>query len=788
MRTSPDKHPAARRKAARIAGLYVLFGVLWIVLSDWLLSLVSAGPEFSVRFGMAKGLVFIAVSALLLYVLLRRDSVSVKSVVPVGDSHTPLVVFFGLALIVPLVAAMIVLLHAPHMRQRAVDDLRSVASLKVSQIESWLAERQAEAEMSPKLKDFVNHASRLATEGGADTRRIVNMRLSLFQKDFGFDRALLVNTDGEVLAASAEHVIPCPELRSLLAAAFASGQVQRSDLHRDPGGSILLSYVAPLPEGKVALVLDARADKFLFPLIQTWPTVSPSAETLIVRRDGDEVLFLNKPRHRRGTALELRIPLTRANVPAVAAITANQPVLIEDGVDYRGIPVLAATQPVAGTPWHVVAKVDRSEVLAPLHTLTLWVSLVTLVAVAAIAIAIFLFWRQVLLTQQLALQAKQAEADRVLRHFFNLPFIGMAITSPDTWDWTRFNDRLCDILGYSRQELLQTNWAERTHPEDRLSEAEAFERVLSGELEGYQMEKRFLRKDGAIVFAMIDVRCVRKADGRADFFVATIEDITDRKRAETEVRQLNAELEQRVALRTAQLVAANADLQSFSYSVSHDLRAPLRAISGFADILIEDYGACLDSEGKRLLQVVCDNARRMGQLIEDVLAFSRAGASELHAERLDMNALVQEVWRDLEPRRKGKVDFQVTELPGVCGDPVAVRQIWMNLLDNAIKFGSGRAAPQVEVGGERQNGEARFYVRDNGAGFDMAYAHKLFNLFQRLHGIDEFEGTGVGLAIVKRFVAKHGGKVWAEGAPDAGATFWFSLPAAPEGAETQSNE
>ncbi|OQA34821.1 MAG: Phytochrome-like protein cph1 [Betaproteobacteria bacterium ADurb.Bin341] len=785
MRTSSDEVFAARHRAARVAGLYMLFGALWILGFEGLLALLPTGPEFLFKFGMAKGVVFVAVSALFLNLLLRRERAFAGSEVPVGGGRTPVGVFFGLALIVPLVAAMIVFLHAPHMRQRAMDDLRSVASLKVSQIESWLAERQADAEMAAKLKDFVSHANRLAMDGDADTRRKVTTSLSLFKKDVGFDKAFLVNADGEVLAASTEHVIPCRELRSLLAAALASGQVRRSDLHRDPGGSILLTYVAPLPEGKAALVLDARADEFLFPLIQTWPSASLSAETLIVRRDGDEVLFLNDLRHRKGTALELRIPLHRDNVPAVAAFTADQATLIEDGVDYRGIPVLAATQPVAGTPWHVIAKVDRSEVLASLHTLILWVGLVTFVAVAVIALAIFLFWRQVLLTQRLALQAKQAEADRVLHHFFNLPFIGMAVTSPDTRDWTRFNDRLCDILGYSRQELSQTNWAELTHPEDRYMEAEAFESILSGELEGYQMEKRFLRKDGALVYATIDVRCVRKADGAADFFVATIEDITDRKRAEAEVRQLNAELEQRVALRTAQLLAANADLQSFSYSISHDLRAPLRAISGFADILIEDYGACLDSEGKRLLQVVCDNARRMGQLIEDVLAFSRAGASELHAERLDMNALVQEVWRVLEPRHRGQVDFQVAELPPVCGDPVAVRQIWMNLLDNAIKFSSGCATPQVKVVGECQNGEARFYVRDNGAGFDMAYAHKLFNLFQRLHGTDEFEGTGVGLAIVKRFVAKHGGRVWAESQPGAGAMFGFSLPAA--GVETQTN-
>jgi light-regulated signal transduction histidine kinase (bacteriophytochrome) len=221
------------------------------------------------------------------------------------------------------------------------------------------------------------------------------------------------------------------------------------------------------------------------------------------------------------------------------------------------------------------------------------------------------------------------------------------------------------------------------------------------------------------------------------------------------------------------------DLEGFCYSVSHDLRAPLRAIDGFSAILREDYTERLDAEGQRLLQVVSDNAQKMGQLIDDILAFSRAGRRELQIVDLDMRALAAEAWQGLEAQWHGRaIDLRLADLQPCQGDAAALRQVWQNLLGNAVKFTRQRTPARIEVGSRREGAESLYYVRDNGAGFDQAYAGKLFGLFQRLHGMDEFEGTGVGLAIVKRYVVKLGGRVWAEGQADAGACFWFSLPAA----------
>jgi signal transduction histidine kinase len=251
--------------------------------------------------------------------------------------------------------------------------------------------------------------------------------------------------------------------------------------------------------------------------------------------------------------------------------------------------------------------------------------------------------------------------------------------------------------------------------------------------------------------------------------------IIERRRAD-EDRRMKARLERLVAERTAQLEETNKELESFSYSVSHDLRSPLRAIDGFARILTEDYGGKLDEEGRRLLGVVRDNSQKMGRLIDDLLAFSRLGRKPLAATSIDMKRLVGEVLAELEMPARTTPQLVVGELPAVRGDPMLVKQVWANLLANAVKFSGKRERPAIEVSGRVDGAQNIYSVKDNGAGFDMQYYDKLFGVFQRLHGATEFPGTGVGLAIVQRVVTRHGGRVWAEGKVNEGATFCFSMP------------
>jgi light-regulated signal transduction histidine kinase (bacteriophytochrome) len=270
---------------------------------------------------------------------------------------------------------------------------------------------------------------------------------------------------------------------------------------------------------------------------------------------------------------------------------------------------------------------------------------------------------------------------------------------------------------------------------------------------------------------------LRDKDGLVRGGVIAFRDITRRKADELEIRDLNEDLEERIAKRTEQLAAANHELEAFSYSVSHDLRAPLRHIAGFSKILVNNFGPVMNVEAREYLQLIEDAVRRMGLLVEELLNLAKLGQQSLTLCRTELNAIVDAVISILEPECEGReVEWRIAKLPALDCDPILMAQVFQNLLGNALKYSRNRAKAVIEVDSIQQPGKPPvIFVRDNGAGFNRKYADRLFGAFQRFHNDSEFEGTGVGLATVHRIIQKHGGMIWAESEHDHGATFYFAL-------------
>jgi len=465
-----------------------------------------------------------------------------------------------------------------------------------------------------------------------------------------------------------------------------------------------------------------------------------------------------------------------------------------EGIDYRNEPVLAALRGIPDSPWALVARIGIAEVDAPLQVqrwqIGLLIGALLLVALAGIG----LIWRQ----QRVRFYRERAAAGEQDRR--------MATVVRDSYDAITIQDfagritawnRGAELLyGYSQAEALSMNIGQLTTP-DKLAEQQAFTRRLVAGETIIAFETQRVSKDRQVHDVWLTVTKLVDEAGQPIGIASTERDITARNRMTEELRSLNADLEQRVRDRTAKLEELNQELEAFCYSTSHDLRAPLRHVQGYVDMLAREAGSQFSDKGRHYMQTISDASREMGVLIDDLLAFSRMGRAEMCQTRVNLGDLLHATQRDLEPVTRGRnIVWKILPVPEVQADPAMLKLVLANLLGNAVKFTRPRDPAVIEIGcltneecrmKNAEDGESpdsafsipnlTFFVRDNGVGFDPQYGHKLFGIFQRLHRKNEFEGTGIGLANVRRIIARHGGRTWAEGAVDKGAAFYFTLPA-----------
>ncbi len=801
--------------------------------------------------------------------------------------------------------------QASSMKSTAERSVNAVAHLKADQIAGWLDERHGDAVVISRGRWLADKAVELGSgRAPATATPMVAARLRQYRESYGYAAVVLLAPDGRTLASSppADSFTPGARTALLARQALRTGKVVWSDIYLGPDGHPRLETVAPLlnpskgsePVGVVVLVSDPS--QFLYPVLRDWPLPSASGETELVEQRGDRVIYLNELRFRKRTALHLSLPLTQTEMLAVKAVTGRTGAF--ESLDYRGVPVFAATQPVPGTSWHVIAKLDGDEVLAPVRRRGVLTAGVTVLLVALAGLGTLLVWRR----REAQVGEELLIRESRYRSLVENLSAGVVVHAPDT-RITYANPRACELLGLTYDQLtdksamdpywrflredgstmpleefpveqvvttgepltdlvIGTARAEgadpvwtlcnafpRRDPDGGLAEVVVTFADITGRVaaerrlrtserkfretvehldEGYfstSLDGAFLDYNPALLrilalppdtdlrgrttegfwwkpgdrekwierlgqsdhvleyvadmrttngerrTVVLSAHLISDSAGEPLRMDGSATDVTGLRRAQEEIELLNETLEQRVADRTGELDAANKELEAFAYSVSHDLRAPLRHISGFSSLLAERSADVLDKKGRHYVDVITRSVNEMGVLIDDLLQFSRTGRAELTIMPVDMDVVVQEALATLSDETAGReIDWSIEPLPAADADMTLIRQVWVNLLGNAVKY-TRRASPaRISVGGAIVDGEIVYTVRDNGVGFDMQYAHKLFGVFQRLHDSSEFEGTGIGLANVDRIVTRLHGRVWAEGDPGKGAAFSFSLP------------
>ncbi|MEN6508473.1 MAG: ATP-binding protein [Smithella sp.] len=691
----------------------------------------------------------------------------------------------------------------------ASQQLAAIAELKVWEISNWRNERIGDANVIYKDDSFAEDVAKYFNNPQSpELKENVLSLLAATQNSYQYQNILLIDKNKTVRLATQKYDSDFGVNHSnVINKAFEIKDIIISDIHGDEKNNTHISVVIPLvmfkksgpiPLGTVIILVDPQHR--LYPTIKQWPLPSKTGEALLVHRDGNDVVYLNELRHIKNTPLRLRHPITETSLPAVKAVLGLKGTL--EGIDYRKKKVFAAVKAVPDTSWFLIVKIDQEEIFASM-TMRFWLTVFfILVSISIMGILVAYIWRyQQAKYYREKYELEDKRASLYARSLIEASLDPLVTISPegkimDVNESTEF------VTGRSRKELIGSNFSNYfTEPEKA---DEGYKLVFEkGIVRDYPLSIR--NSSGQVIDVLYNSSLYKNDAGEVQGIFAAARDITALRRAEKELKAAHDELELRVeertdelkrannaleleiherkevekliALRTKLLELTNKELESFSYSVSHDLRAPLRAIDGYSRMILRDQKDYLNDDARRKFDLIRSNTQMMGKLIDDLLAFSRLGRLEINMTRLDMEGLVNDVWMELQiinPDRR--IDFKIDTVPASKGDRTLIKQVYSNLLSNAVKYTKNKDKARIETGGYKEENENIYYVKDNGVGFDMDYYDKLFGVFQRLHSTDEYEGTGVGLAIVQRIIHRHGGRVWAEGQVEEGAAFYFTLP------------
>ena len=453
-------------------------------------------------------------------------------------------IFFLLLMLPILVSVTYLAIRIPAVEQESNNNLESILRLKTGQIESWLRERQGDGNsleesvyLAQGIQQFIKHPN------DSFINRALLKRFGSLKRSYDYESVLLVNTQGKLLFGLGNQLDVSSVVQTLFPQVITNKETEHTDLYREENGHIHMDWVVPILGGPVAegpviafIVLRIDPNRFFYPMIQSWPVPSKSAESLLVRQDGDSVLYMNELRFNKNSALNLRQSLSQSTLPAVIAMAADKLGFVQ-GVDYRGVKVLCGYSPIEGTQWRLEVKIDREEILAPMWSLLGWIMGILCVAIVGMMVVLFYLFRQQKITQRFTLKAEKSKSDQLLQQFYELPFIGMAIIIPETNQFLRVNDRFCQLLGYTREELINMTWQGLLHPDDLLSNKQ-YHQLLQGEINHYAFQNRFIRKNGQVIFAMVETRCVRQPDSKAEYIISTLEDITKKILTESHMVKL----------------------------------------------------------------------------------------------------------------------------------------------------------------------------------------------------------------------------------------------------------